>query len=287
MSMKKISVALLLSSLAGVSGAQQVVQEISGLDLYATLLSFPRGGPFGGLEVQIPYPELAIQQNGIAWDCSLGECQLSGDASVDVLLRPMGGITRPVQVENNFERSGLIVEAGFPAQTVQDPLGVEWFLVPDLSDSRLGVLIADNIRPIDAQFMVAYGSLGLIDSYSMASSSTRISNQTGWVDLELSRELGTGMPSVSEFAAGGLVFQTTSLAAPVYALPSLDSNCMSTDCMRYERGTLMVDAYRLSFGLHAVAAVPEAHTWAMMALGLVGLGVVAQRRRSGRLGINA
>jgi len=44
-------------------------------------------------------------------------------------------------------------------------------------------------------------------------------------------------------------------------------------------GTGALTTFKLN-GLSAVAAVPEASTYAMMALGLIGLGVVAQRRKS-------
>jgi len=79
--------------------------------------------------------------------------------------------------------------------------------------------------------------------------------------------------------------RTPVAAAPVYALPSLDPLCMSTTCMRYERGTLMIDAHRISLGLSvqglAVAApVPEPAAWVSVVAGLMGLGAVARRRRA-------
>lgn len=276
--MKKLCAALMLTGLVGLAQAQLVVVGASGFDIAVELVVMPiRANP----DASMPYTKLEIQHAGVTWDCDTNQCQLSKNATVDVLMRPESDGSRPVQWENNWPRTGLIVSATFPSQTVRDPLGADWYLVPDMADWRFGALISENTRPDDAQFMVSYGSLQLIDASKNASFTARISNQTGVVEVLPKEPSGSNMPSETQVAEFDWFFQQSPLlAAPLYALPSLDVSCMSVDCMRYERGTLMVDALRVSFALTAVvAAVPEPDTWAMMAVGLIGLGGAVMRRR--------
>lgn len=271
-----------VAACVGVSGVAHAATEglavEQGLTVYLDVLYSPS-------RPLTPYRLLDIETVGVSWDCSAGSCVMTSDARLNLIMSSVDG-PRPFQTNNVGVPAGgsflLIANLRAPGLQVQDPLGQAWELLPNGEDWRFGIHINEHVRSPDVQFTVANGLVSL-SVYGLSAAIT--SGVTGWVEL--------GGTVIDVTVPGGLAEdgQSTdylwsftrppSVTAPVYALPSLDPMCMSTDCMRYERGTLMIDAYRVSVGLSAVPVpVPEPATWASMGLGLLALGAVARRRRA-------
>lgn len=274
--MKKVCLALALAALSELASAaffSGAVDQNVAVDLLGRPSS--RGPDF-------PYQRIDVQQPEPVWQCGADACELAPGAKLNVVLRTGDGAPRAVQYDDNWASYALSVFVALP-DPVQDPLGGLWQLLPDLADWRYGVHVSDNIGPDQAQFMTAPGMLSLRSSFLPGgrSSVSILPGDMGWIETGPSEYVEPIVPNAWELAEAGWLFSPTPLvAAPAYALASLDPACMSTTCMRYERGTLMVDAHRLSFGVQAVAvAVPEPATWAGMSLGLLALGAAARRRR--------
>ena len=244
--------------------------------------------------VNMPFVNVKVDLSGLTWDCNDSSCVLGSDARLNVLITPDGDQPIAYQQANTsfFAALGVgVVDDSlltYPTpKGIQDPLGGVWTVSPDLASWRYGVHIQENIAPQDAQFIVSYGSLA-VGVFGLPSNPlTRlITSESGWVELDPGLEPGDPYATNESLNGAGWVFSTTGqspFVAPVYALPSLNPTCVSADCMRYERGTLMVDALRMSFGVQAVAApVPEPSSLMMM---MAGLALVASlsRMKPGRL----
>lgn len=240
----------------------------------------------------MPFVNVKVDLSGLTWNCNDSSCVLGSDARLNILITPDGDQPIAYQRANTsfFAALGVgVVDDSLlthpTPKGIRDPLGGMWAVSPDLASWRYGVHIRENLAPQDAQFITSYGSLAIGVSGLPSSPLTRlITSESGWVELDPGLEPGGPYATNEDFNSAAWLFSTNAqspFVAPVYALPSLNPTCMSADCMRYERGTLMVDALRMSFGVQAVAApIPEPATWASMGLGLLALGAAARRRRA-------
>lgn len=241
----------------------------------------------------MPFMNVKIDFDGLTWDCSGTSCALGNDARLNVLITPDDD--QPIAYQQATTRFWAALSVGlvddslltFPEpKGIQDPRGGVWTVAPDLTSWRFGVHVRENLAPQDAQGIVSDGSLTLrVDGIGSSPLTRPIGSESGWVELDPG--LAPGEPYATYEspwdaswilrAGGGVPF----VVAPVYALPSLNPSCMSADCMRYERGTLMVDALRMSFAVQGVSApVPEPSVWLSVTVGLAVVGAVARRRRA-------
>lgn len=255
---------------------------------------------FDDAALPVDFSNLQLKETPLSWTCGAdGSCVPAGPIKASLVLGSTSGT--PVAVTSRE----LVLPAFNIAPKTQPlvtPGGAAWGVgTIGLGQWAVGIDIASQTPPVDAQFASAYGQFGVaIDIWNVDalplplwyldtnSFSTVLGlKASGLVEVG---PAGSGQAFVrrttgaSAFAGGVLPFNgiITQLDGARYALPSTTNvHCSSTTCMEYRTAPVNLNSYALNFNVVLTpSAVPELDTLAMMGLGLGALAFVARRKRA-------
>jgi hypothetical protein len=251
---------------------------------------------FDDATLPVDFSNLQLKETALTWACGAdGSCAPVGPITASIVLGSTSGT--PVAVTSQ----SLVLPAFdiLPkAQPLVAPGGTAWGVgTIGLGQWSVGIDIASQTPPVDAQFASAYGKFSVSASRFLlppvpgvlrtAFTGAQVLGlkTTGVVTLG---PASSGYPFVDETGASFFAEEawpfftiTTQLDGARYALPSrTDVMCSSPTCMEYQTAPVNLNSYALNFNVVLTpTAVPELDTVVMMGLGLGALALVARRKR--------
>ena len=251
---------------------------------------------FDDATLPVDFSNLQLKETPLAWACGAdGSCVPAGPVTASIVLGSTSGA--PVVVT-----SQSLVLPDFDilpkAQPLVTPSGAAWGVgTVGLGQWSVGIDIASQTPPVDAQFASAYGRFSASASKFLLPPVPG-APRTAFAGAQVLGLKTNGVvtlgPSSSGYAfvedTGASFFAdeawpfsriTTQLDGARYALPSrTDVMCSSPACMEYQTAPVNLNGYALNFNVVMTASpVPELGTVTMMFVGLSVLAFAVRRKR--------
>jgi hypothetical protein len=251
---------------------------------------------FDDAALPVDFSNLQLKETALTWTCGAeGSCAPAGPITASIVFGATNGAPMAVTSQSLVLPAFDILPKTKPLVT---PGGTVWGVgTVGLGQWSVGIDIASQTPPMDAQFASAYGKFSVTATKFLLPPAPGVP-RTAFTDAQVLGlktngvvTLGpasSGYPFVDEtgasfFAEEAWPFSriTTQLDGARYALPSrTDVMCSSTACMEYQTAPVNLNSYALNFNVVLTPmAVPELDAFTMMALGLGALTFVARRQR--------